>query len=246
MSSSTLAAMVLALPETNRTLVGNGGVRPPPYSHPLVKGIMRPWKQNRGPSVLGEARKRRISNPIKSLVMLGRKDTAVSIIAGSILYMNYSCIHASLSSSFITVYGLDQLEAGLIYLPFGIGAIISTFMSSKWIDHDYRVTARAHGLPINRVSGDDLTNFPIEEARMRSIFAPALSALVSVVVYGWLVEKKTVSPTPATTAAPSRTDREQHLAAPLVVLFVIGWSIQTCFNVRHTPSLLLRVGHVAS
>lgn len=107
--------------------------------------------------------------------------------------MIYSCIHTSLATTFIHSYKFDQLQAGLIYLPFGIGAIISTAVSAKWIDHDYRVVAKAYGLPINKVAGDDLLHFPIEEARMRSVFIPTFLALFAVLAYGWLVDKHMVS-----------------------------------------------------
>lgn len=185
--------MALLLPETNRAVVDNGGLEPPWYSRVIVVGIMRLWNQHRGPSTSNEPRKVRFPNPVKSLLVLSRKDVAVSIIPGSILYVIYTCIHTSLSTTFIEIYHFDQLQVGLIYLPFGVGAIISTVVSGRWIDHDYRVVAKAHGLPINKVVGDDILHFPIEEARMRSIFIPTFSTLVAVVVYGWLVDKHTVS-----------------------------------------------------
>ncbi|KAF9733301.1 hypothetical protein PMIN06_007503 [Paraphaeosphaeria minitans] len=216
-SGSCLAAMVLAFPETNRKLVGNGGTEPPKLSQPLIKGIMRPWIEDRGPSSPRPVRPvKRIPNPLQSLRVLGRKDVAVSIMPGSFLYTVYCCIHTSLSTTLSKVYHLKEWEAGLIYLPFGFGAIIATLLSSKWIDRDYRIVAKKYGLPLQKVSGDDLLHFPIEEARMRSAFAPMFGAFVSVLVYGWMVKE------------------EIHLAAPLVCLFVAGLSIQTCFNINNT------------
>lgn len=192
MSAFCLTAMVFALPETNRASVGNGSTPPPTYSQPLISGIMEPWKRHRarGPSL--KPPKRRIPNPIHSLRVLRRKDTAANIVAGSILYTIFSCMHTSLSTTFGDVYNLNQLQAGLVYLPYGIGAIASTVTSGKWIDRDYRVTAERHGLSINKVSGDDLLEFPIEEARIRSVFIPTVLSLVGVVAYGWLVEKRAV------------------------------------------------------
>ncbi|KAH8904734.1 major facilitator superfamily transporter [Coniochaeta sp. PMI_546] len=216
MAGCCLLAIVLLLPETNRALVGNGGLEPSRFSRPVIPGIMRPWADNRGPSAPVASRKNRVPNPIESLRVLSRKDVAVTIIPGSILYMIYSCIHTSLATTFIDSYGFSQLQAGLIYLPFGVGAIISTAVSGKWIDRDYRVVAKAHGLPINKVSGDDLLHFPIEEARMRSVFIPTFSALLSVLAYGWLVNEHV------------------HIAGPLTCLFIAGFSIQTCFNVNNT------------
>lgn len=186
--------MILALPETNRALIGNGAVEPPKLLHPMLKGIMRPWKGYHGPSVVPPPRgAKRMPNPLQSVRVLLRKDVAVSIMPGSFLYTVYCCVHTSLSSTFIDSYHLEEWRVGLIYLPFGIGAIIATLMSSKWIDRDYRIVAKAHGLPIDKVSGNDLLHFPIEEARMRGAFAPMFCASVSVIIYGWLVNEHIVS-----------------------------------------------------
>ncbi|KPM45975.1 hypothetical protein AK830_g723 [Neonectria ditissima] len=214
-SGFCLIAMFLALPETHRAFVGNGGTEPPRLWRPVIKSIMRPWEGHRGPSTTPQPRRpASVPNPIKCLRILERKDVTASIMPGSFLYTVYCCIHASLSTIFMQVYGLNKWQAGLIYLPFGIGAILSTLVSSKWIDHDYRVVAKSHKLPIDKVSGDDLLQFPIEEARLKSVFIPTFFAFGSVLTYGWLVHKQI------------------HLAGPLICLFIAGFSIQTCFNVN--------------
>jgi hypothetical protein len=38
------------------------------------------------------------------------------------------------------------------------------------IDRDYQKTAAVAGLTVNGTKGDDLSNFPIEKARLRSIW----------------------------------------------------------------------------
>ncbi|KAL2670027.1 hypothetical protein Neosp_014907 [[Neocosmospora] mangrovei] len=192
-SGFCLLAMMMALPETHRAYIGNGGTRPARLYRPVSPHIMRPWKGDRGPKAPPLPRKpQTLPNPIKSLRILSRKDVAVCIMPGSFLYTVYCCVHASLATTFMDIYHLNKWQAGLIYLPFGIGAIASTLVSSKWIDHDYRVVAKAHGLPINKASGDDLLHFPIEEARIRSAFLPTFGSFVSVLAYGWLVAKRTV------------------------------------------------------
>ncbi|KAI0095564.1 major facilitator superfamily transporter [Nemania sp. FL0031] len=218
-AGSCLIAICLALPETNHVLVGNGGIKPPrALCLPLsTKGFMQPWAREDGAACPIPSRTaRKIPNPIQSLRILSREDVAVSIMPGSLLYTVYCCIHTSLSSTFIPLYDLNELQVSLLYLPFGIGAVLSTVVSSRWIDHDYRVVAKAHGLPINQVSGDDLLQFPIEKARLRSAFVPTISAFASTLSYGWLVSIHT------------------HIAGPSVLLFVIGFSIQTCFNINNT------------
>lgn len=106
-------------------------------------------------------------------------------------------------------------------------------------DHDYRVVARQHGFSIDRVRGDDLMRFPIEEARLRSmrmlVFRPCLAqpnvpptslsnnvlsylplCATATVGYGWSLSAHT------------------HLAVPLVLCFIIGFTVTGVFNVCNT------------
>ena len=69
----------------------------------------------------------------------------------------------------IPLYHLNYLTAGLIYLPSGVGGVLSAFTSGKVTDCDYRITARIHGFPTEKGS-DTPSNFPFEKARLRSVF----------------------------------------------------------------------------
>lgn len=50
-------------------------------------------------------------------------------------------------------------QAGLIYLPFGIGGTVSTFFSGHLLDKAYRDAWTKRGLSVNKAVGDDLDNF---------------------------------------------------------------------------------------
>lgn len=106
--------------------------------------------------------------------------------------MIYCASHASLAIVCRDTYSLNDLEAELIYLPYGISSLLLTFLSRKLIDRDYWIVARKYDLPIDKVGGDDLSKFPIEEARMRSIYVPTLSAMCSMIGYGWAVHHHVV------------------------------------------------------
>lgn len=69
----------------------------------------------------------RLGNPLRCLVLLWDYNNAIVIYSQSVCYMTLTCLQASLSSLFIEIYGLNQLQAGLIYLPFGVGCAISAF-----------------------------------------------------------------------------------------------------------------------
>jgi hypothetical protein len=183
-SGSCLVAMLLILPETSRDIVGNGSISPKKYLRPPVP-LLRGY-QCRSHEVL-PAPRLRLPNPFKSITILRRKDNAIIILACGLLYVVYTCINASLSTLFVDIYGLNQLQAGLIYLPFGLGGAVSTFVSGRLLNRAWRNMRTRRGLSTDKVGGDDLNGFPVEKARLQVIWVPMSMTIGSVVAYGWVL-----------------------------------------------------------
>ena len=179
-----LSIMILFLPETSRNIVGNGSIRPPKHLRLPFTVIMCHWKE----SDTAPDHKWRMPNPLKSLKIITRRDNAVIILACGILYIIYTCINTSLSVLFIDIYKLNQWQAGLIYLPFGLGGTVSTFFSGPLLNKAYRNTRTKQGLPTDTAAGDDLDNFSVEKARLRVVWIPMLVTTCSVVAFGWVLQ----------------------------------------------------------
>ena len=132
-SGFCLLLIILTLPETARNLVGNGSDTPSPLLRLPMPRIMgqSTARINETDCEVGRKRGWHVPNPIACLKVLSRKDTFIVVTAGGIIHMAYSCLQASLSTLCIKIYGLGQLEAGLIYLPFGFGSIAMTCVSGK-------------------------------------------------------------------------------------------------------------------
>lgn len=205
--------ILLALPETSRIIVGNGSLP--------TSGIYRTWvsifrlkkKLDDKPdnSVLSIRRLKWIfPNPLACLKLLAMKDVAVILLCNGIYYTVYCCIQASLSTLFIDVYGYDNLEAGLIYIPFGIACLLSTlswgllidttfrvcYVDSclgRLLDYDYTRTAREHDMVDDSLRQTNATQFPIEKARLRSALYLVIISTASTVAYGWVIENRVVS-----------------------------------------------------
>jgi hypothetical protein len=182
--------MIFLLPETSRGLVGNGSIRPAKHLRLPIPGLMRHWKE----SDVAESHKWRVPNPLKSLTILARKDNTGIIVACGFIYAVYTCLNASLSILFIDIYKLNQWQAGLIYLPFGIGGTVSTFFSGPLLNSAYRKARTARGLLTDKAVGDDLDNFPVEKARLGVIFVPMLVTTASVLSSGWVLHFHQVRP----------------------------------------------------
>lgn len=123
--------MVFFLPETARNKVGDGSLRPKAMGRlpfPRVIGshygqvVPPPRTEKMRPTAI-------ILSPLKGLYALFRKDTAINVFCISIWYATWTCIQASLSTVFIRVYHVSQLQAGLIYIPFGVGVCTSAYLT---------------------------------------------------------------------------------------------------------------------
>lgn len=68
-------------------------------------------------------------------------------------------------------------------------------IAGKIIDYDYRKTAAKVGIAIDRAKGDDLDRFPIERARLRSIWYFIAISTTCTIGYGWTLHTRTVSVT---------------------------------------------------
>ncbi|KAI1414615.1 multidrug resistance protein [Hypoxylon sp. FL1857] len=207
-----LSIMILFLPETSRSIVGNGSIRPPQHLRLPIPNLMSHWRT----SDQAFKQKRRVPNPLKSLVILIRKDNTIIILGCGLLYVVYTCINASLSVLFIDIYGLNQWQAGLIYLPFGLGGMVSTFFSGSLLDKAYRRARIRRGLPTDKAVGDDLDNFPIEKARLSVIWVPMIITTCSIVSFGWTLHY------------------HKHISIPLCLQFIAGLCMQLDFSVYNT------------
>ena len=107
------------------------------------------------------------------------------------------------------------------------------------MNRDYRLTACDHNIVIDAISGDDLTNFPIEKARLRSIWYSISVSGFCTTGYGWALHSRTVSVQQYKWLWFANGEQKQHLAVPLILQFFTGFSIAITFNVSVPSPYLL-------
>lgn len=83
----------------------------------------------------------------------------------------------------------------------------------KILNWDYKVTAKNEGLVINTVEGDDVTSFPIDKARIRSLWIWVTGAACATIGFGWAIETNV------------------HLSCALVMTATAGVCFTGVFNV---------------
>ncbi|MCJ1438604.1 hypothetical protein MMC27_007994 [Xylographa pallens] len=213
LSGVCLTVMFICFPETARTLVENGSAAATGINRTLISVL---WNRRKDDDSVLTQPKFRFPNPIRSLRLVFHKATSLVLFSNAIFYMKYSCVQASLSPLLIEVYGLNELQVGLAYLAFGIACAAASYAVGMITDRDYRKTASSLGFAIDKVKGDDLAKFPIEKARLRSIWYYIVISSASTLGYGWTLEVMT------------------PLAVPLVFQFLISLTVTGIFNVCNT------------
>ena len=141
LSGLCLVLLVTFLPETARNLVGNGRVPPKGINRSLLESIRKPNRESGFPSVTKP--KLRFPNPMTCLRIVSQKDAALVLFANAIFYMNYSCMQASLSPLLMKIYGLNALQVGLTYLPYGVACGIASYLIGSF--HYQFILAGSYG-----------------------------------------------------------------------------------------------------
>jgi MFS family permease len=211
-----LCFLTIFLPETLRSKVGNG-------SKP-VKGLSM--------SVLAHIQHRRLSPLDPSTTLIRTTSTSTSIRKAlpvdflgpikiiftievsfaifflSIYYTVWQMIISILSTLFKSTYGLTELQIGLCFLGNGAGCIIGTLTTGKFLDFDYRRIQKSFTGPAS--------DFPLEKARLRTIWLWSGLQIASVLVFGWTLQYKV------------------HISVPIICTFILGWCATSIISVVNT------------
>ena len=158
LSGTHLMVLVAFLPEISRKHVGDGSVVPAGWTGRSIYSLVA----NRAQPVARTTESSRtfaFPNPLSCLIALFNKSNFLILLVGGLQYTLFGCLAASLSAQMIDLYDLNYLEGGLLYLPSGFGGIIASYLTGRLLNHDYRLIAIRHGLPISKSNG--ILNFPI-------------------------------------------------------------------------------------
>lgn len=219
-----LVPFLIAFPETARNVVGNGSLPPQRWNMTLLNYLKeRKAQKSQVDSEsstsqqqhveLAKKRKLRFPNPLGALRVIKQKDAGLLLFYNSLIYTAFYDVISSAPYIFADIYGFNDLQIGLAFIPFGVGALCAPLTAGRAMDWNYRRVAKQENFPIDRKRGDDLRNFPLERARLYVALPMLALGIVSVLCYGWTIEVET------------------HLAAPLVMHFLIGISLTSAFNV---------------
>ncbi|KAJ5762402.1 uncharacterized protein N7511_005784 [Penicillium nucicola] len=230
-SGGYLVFFMIAMPETARKIVGNGGEVPTQWWRMSVlqwisTRVLRSQRKSDEEQRASEASQRsgqqsrqtklKFPNPLHSVAILLEWDALIVIsYVGFVMFANIALL-TSTPNLFGPLYGLNELQIGICFLPFGISSCLGAVVYGKVIDYSYKRTAEKAGLPANRQNGDNLRKFPIERARLQTVFPAMAVGIAAFTPYGWVLQ------------------RGVPLAVPLVLQFIIGFCFVASLNCLNT------------
>jgi hypothetical protein len=155
------------LPETLRSIVGNGGIHLPVQFRPLLPIIGR----GRNDSEVERPRGRKFRNPFRLFACV---DVLNLLVFNGIQYAVFTAILATISSLLEQKYPqLTETDIGLCYLASGGGLALGAVCSGKLMDLDYR---RAKGQPTRNMAEKGILgdvnsehDIPIEATRLKRL-----------------------------------------------------------------------------
>ncbi|ETS86679.1 hypothetical protein PFICI_00507 [Pestalotiopsis fici W106-1] len=214
-----LLFLLALLPETLRSIVGNGGQIP---SNPIAKFPLTLYqkfiKVEVKAAIIPVAVSPKKIDVLGPLRILTSKFAAPTIIFLAVHYAVWQMSITAMSSLFESRYGLGETQIGLTFIANGVGSMVGTLVSGKILDIDYRrVKAAFEAQPTRSAdteAGQDPSstgseeNFPLEKARLRLVPIFSVVQCASILLFGWCIQFPNTVP----------------LAIPIISTFITGWS----------------------
>jgi MFS family permease len=217
------------LPETCRAIVGNGSVPPPQWNRSILQ-LLQPDSFNKEQQPQTVAISRRRPSFFDSIRIAGHKPTGLLILVITLISCGSMSIFASIPALFGGYYGLNALEIGLCYIPFGVGGLAARWTIGIMVDRNFQRHSRELGLdlPRNQQAPEHLQDMPLEKARLQLTLPLVYASSAIVILYGWLMQARV------------------HVSGPLVVLFFLGIVVTGTRNTLFSLIVDLHAGRPAT
>lgn len=184
--------LMVFLPETCHKVVGNGSIPP---THILNKSIMSYYQEKKQirqglpidrdqQESLSRTVKWRFPNPLRTLAVLFNMEAACLMLYIGLLLAVHYLILSGIPSIFGEIYNFNEIQLGLVYIPYGCGSVVSAFTTGKLVDWNYRRHAQRLNFPLVLNRRLDLSNFPIERARLEVALPLLYFGSALIIVYG--------------------------------------------------------------
>ena len=175
-----LMSYILFVPETCRSIVGNG----PISSGKLKKTLLQVYRSSRNPDSAGSnftsptLSKQPIRFPISlsTLEICLEREAGTLLVYAGVIFAGPATIATGLPSQYHDLYHFNDLQIGLSCIPTGVRSCLSTIVTGRMADWNYRWRAAPPWALCRQYTSQDLRNFPFEAARLE-VALPRLSGI---------------------------------------------------------------------
>lgn len=232
LATAVLIAISFLLPETLRTIAGNGSVPLFGIYEPLVwkcKVFGKPVYMNEGlqpAAVRPDAALRK--KPLKPLYLCRERSVLLSLAFNSIIFMVWMMVTVSTTTLFQGAFGLSEAFIGLAFVPNFLGALAGSALVGNLLDNDlkraYSVYKHTYFLPSNAsLSRHSIpSDFPLEHVRLKRVPVFVIVLVTSLAFYGY------------TLAYPNLTSLGGWICIPLLLQFLIAATAHATCGVQQT------------
>ncbi|KAM7186726.1 itaconate transport protein [Rhypophila sp. PSN 637] len=255
LSCVVLATIILFLPETLRSIAGNGSLKLTgvylPFVHRLLAGRSGPkclqyCNSNEDAGDMLPRKKVTAQTFIEPLKLLGEKDILFNLIFGGVVYAVWTMVTSSTTRLFQESFGLNEILLGLAFLPNGLGTIVGSAIVGKLMTRDFTRLEESYKLsphhtpplPTNFKIGKSIPlDFPLERARLSYLPWISILFILSTSIYGFSLA---VAPNPTIQPSPG------WIVIPLILQFIIAATSNAVFVLNQTIVADLCPGRGAS
>ncbi|KLJ12114.1 hypothetical protein EMPG_12759 [Blastomyces silverae] len=203
-SAVFLVFLGLSLPETLRSLVGNGSIPargiskcPLTYFQPprAAQGSQQDSAQRSTTVISNDKKSFNFFGPIRIVLSL---EITFAIVFVSICYALWQMTLTAQSTLLKQTYNLNDTQVGLTYVANGVGCMVSTASTGRLLDVDYKRIKSKYSGPAE--------SFPLERARLRTAWFWAGVQSASILAFGWTLDKNV------------------HISVPIISTLIVGWT----------------------
>lgn len=231
-----LLFMALTFPETLRAIVGDGSRPPQKWNQTPVLILGRKVSKIAEGTYVTSTVPRKSANPLHIFRVFTQPDILLVLICTGIIYSLFYSVTTTTSPLFLSVYPyLTQSTVGLCFIAYGVGGAVGSVVMGRLLDYDWkkmeeRVTSGAASASNQSkhtenkaekgvhtcTTKPDKQDLPIEHTRLKRVPILFITVTGASMGYGWSIQQKA------------------HLAVPLVLQFVVGFSSMSIMTINQT------------
>ncbi|KAL5387044.1 hypothetical protein PMIN02_008233 [Paraphaeosphaeria minitans] len=192
-----LVFYIVVVPETCREIVGDGSVIPPLEYRTLYQlcadarhqedlTTENPVSDFQHPSRPSYFRMLRLS-----MVLILHPEFALLLFYGAVHFASLYAIGTTLATQFFEIFGFGSFKVGLMFLPMVGGTLVAVVLVGKAMNWNFIRNSRRLGLSSDKTEQHDLTNFPIERARLEIVLPLSMATAAVLIAWGWALQART-------------------------------------------------------